>query len=296
MKTEYFVVGAAKSGTTSIYSALKEYKKFSLPIEKEPNTFNDGSSNVPGRGAGDNYATTVLRELGEYDNNYSQPLGAYRVDFSVSYLYDDRAAKNIYEYNPEAKILIVLRNPIKRAFSHYLHMKRDCRENLNFKDALKAEADRIKNGFEFSWHYKAMGLYSSQVEKYISLFGDRVVVIKFEDFFTETDKVNDSIGYFFDLKRGDFELKNDKLNATGIVKNEFLAKIFNRPSALRNLVKQLIPREFGRNAMNKFRNANLHNEKPTLDPTAHDMLREYYKKDINHLSSMLNRDFASWLE
>ena len=295
MKTEYFVVGAAKSGTTSIYTALREHGKFSLPHEKEPNRFNTGSSNVPGKGPGDHHATTVLRETKKYDNNFGSPLGGPRVDFSVSYLYDDQAAKKIFEHNPDAKILIILRNPIQRAFSHYLHMTRDCRESLSFENGLKVEEDRVRDGFEFSWHYKNMGMYNKQVEKYISLFGERVVVIKFEDFFTEQQSVNKTLENFFGLDYGSFKLKDDKLNATGTVKNKMLAKIFNRPSAVRNLIKKIIPRETGRYIMNKFRNANLDTEKPKINPDVQSMLEEFYREDIGRLGTTLGRDFSDWL-
>lgn len=296
MKTKYFVVGAAKAGTTSIYSALKEHGKFSLPIEKEPNKFNTGCSNVPGRGPGDHHATSVLRVQNEYGSNFGKPLNAPRVDFSVSYLYDDEAPRNIKAHNPQAKILIILRNPIQRAFSHYLHMIRDCRETLSFKDGLAIENERIMSGFEFSWHYKTMGLYSEQVKRYVSLFDDSVVILKFEDLFNNKQNAQNILADFFDLKTGTFKLKNDRLNATGNVKSLFLAKVFNRPSAIRNLIKKLIPRDTGRYLMNKFRNANLAPEKPSISADELKMLVDFYSKDIDLLSSALNRDFSDWLE
>jgi hypothetical protein len=296
VKTEYFVVGAAKAGTTSIYNALKEHEKFSLPNEKEPNTFNTGCSNVPGKGPGDLHATTVLRRKKECDNNFNEPINASRVDFSVSYLYDEKAPENIFEHNPGAKILIILRNPIQRAFSHYLHMIRDCRETLSFEGGLKAENKRVREGFEFSWHYKSMGLYNEQVQRYVSSFGENVVVLKFEDFFSNKENVEKILAGFFDLEEGTFKLSRERYNATGTVKNPLLAKIVNRPSAIRNLIKKLIPRETGRYLMSKLRNANLDAKKPAITPEVHNMLIEFYRKDVDLLNNTLELDFSDWLD
>lgn len=294
---QFFVVGAAKSGTTTVYNSLLKTNMFSLPLEKEPNRFNTGSSSVPGTGPGDKYATTVLRDEKQYQKNFRGESNIGAVDFSVAYLYDDMAPIEIFRHNKDAKILIILRNPVDRAYSHYLHMVRDCRETLSFEDALESEEERKKLGYEFSWHYKTMGLYCAQVQRYLELFGENnVLVVKFEDLLSDKQKVEECLNTFFEVPHGTISLTSEKFNATGTVKNKRMASFVNRPSRLRNFLKKLIPRDAGRYLMNKLRSANLKDEKPSLSIETKTMLVDYYRKDILELSKLTSRSYDDWLQ
>jgi hypothetical protein len=294
---DFFVVGAAKSGTTSLYQTLKSIETIALPKVKEPNFFNTNSSNVPGKGPGDNYATEVIRDLNTYHNNFTATDSTTKFfDFSVSYLYDDQAAVNIFEYNPQAKIIIILRNPIDRAWSHFLHLKRDCRESLTFEDAIKAEQLRIDRQFEFSWHYLNMGLYSEQVKRYIDLFGkSAVLVLKFEDVVGENRNTLSVLADFVGLPDiENLSFKQEGFNATGQVKNKFVASIVNKPSFLRNVVKKLVPRELGSALMNRIRNKNLETSKPKMAVSTRQLLQNYYADDIRKLAELVNLDLTHW--
>ena len=293
---KFFVVGAAKSGTTTVFNSLLKTNMFSLPLEKEPNRFNIGCSLVPGTGPGDKYATTVLRDEKQYQKNFRGKSSVGAVDFSVAYLYDDMAPIEIFRHNEDAKILIILRNPVDRAYSHYLHMVRDCRETLSFEDALESEEERKKLGYEFSWHYKTMGLYCAQVQRYLELFGENnVLVVKFEDLLSDKQKVEECLNTFFEVPHGTISLTSEKFNATGTVKNKYMASFVNKPSRLRNFIKNLIPRDAGRYLMNKLRSANLKDVKPNLSIETKIMLVDYYREDISELSRLTNKNFNDWL-
>ena len=120
-RVKFFVVGAAKSGTTTVYNSLLKTNMFSLPLEKEPNRFNTGSSSVPGTGPGDKYATTVLRDEKQYQKNFRGESNIGAVDFSVAYLYDDMAPIEIFRHNEDAKILIQFADGVN-AYDSGLHV------------------------------------------------------------------------------------------------------------------------------------------------------------------------------
>jgi hypothetical protein len=293
-----FFVGAAKSGTTSLYKTFESQAIFATPIEKEPNYFNTGSSCVPGTGVGDRYATTVIRDQKAYQDNLKGDGDCAHLicDFSVSYLYDDEAPRNIFEYNSGARIVIMLRNPVDRAFSHYLHLKRDCRETFSFEEALAQENFRMEKGCEFSWHYFHMGLYHDQVKRYFDIFGsDKVMVYLFDDF----KRDHNAFMSVFSLFVGEDSLSGliltkDKHNATGQVKNRFLAYLINRPSFYRSLARRIFPRQLGSKLMGALRNRNLSQEKPVMNSQTRKRLMEAYVSDIVKLELLLGRDLKSW--
>ncbi|WP_334050105.1 sulfotransferase domain-containing protein [Alteromonas gracilis] len=294
-----FFVGAAKAGTTSLYRALSRTEAIHLPKIKEPNFFSRGNSLIPGSGPGDIYATDKLSSLSEYLGNLnygSVDKSIYLSDFSVSYLYDDKAAENIYRQFPQSKIVIVLRNPVIRAFSHYKHLRRDMRETLSFREALDIEEERILQGFEFSWHYKNMGFYYKQVKRYVDLFGSaNVKVFIYEEVFKDEKRFFEELAGFLDCSCvADIQFDKSKFNQTGIPRNMFLAKVLNRPNLFRHLVKLILPRKVGGVIAENLRAINFSKDKLELSEDDYSYLHSYYLDDISSLSRLVRKDFSLW--
>ena len=295
-KVNLFFVGTAKSSTTSLYQTLMDYCDFNLPIVKEPNCFNTGCSQVPGKGPGDQYATEVIRDLGKYEENYKSNLHVkYKCDFSVSYLYDNSAPDLIKNYNPEAKVVVILRNPIDRAWSHYLHLVRDCREQLTFEEALKNENKRILDCYEFSWHYFNLGLYSTQVARYKEIFRERVKFFIYEEILKDNERFFKELSSFLDIPAlQDATFSKQRFNSTGSVKRPFIAAIVNKPSYLRSMLRALVPRGFGSKLMESVRKFTMDDKKPTIPDDVKSSLAEAYSKDIVEVEKLLNIDLAFW--
>lgn len=297
-KTNLFLVGAAKSGTTALFYHLKSSEQCCFPKEKEQNFFSRGSSNIPGNGPGDREATYQAQSLGEYHSNYAHSNAdvRYLCDASVAYLYDDEAPKQIRAYNSEARIIILLRNPVQRAWSHYLHLVRDCRENRPFYDALQLEDERIVSGWEFSWHYQHMSLYSGQVARYLDAFGSsQVKVLLFDDLMANPGAVMHDLADFLSLKlmlpRGQLAVHN----ASGALRSHTIARIFNRPTRLRTAVKRVVPRQFGHAVADTIRSLNTKNEKPMMPVEARCFLEDRFFLDNRRLSDLLGRDLSCWI-
>jgi hypothetical protein len=204
-KVNLFIVGAARCGTTSLWQILRQHPQIFMPADelyKEPAFF----SGLRG-----------LTDIEAYLRIFSDasPEHEWIGEASTAYLTDPVSAKRIYDYNPDARIIIMLRNPAERAYSLYNWMVQDGYEFAGtFQEALDLESKRgdkeIPNWFEpeYYWNYMYFqsGLYHEQLKRYIDLFGDKVLIIKFEDFMRDAVKAYDSVCAFLGLEKNPFDL------------------------------------------------------------------------------------------
>jgi hypothetical protein len=193
-----FIVGAARSGTSSLHEYLNRVEGIHMCSVKEPNFFIEE--------VGPNYRD-LLALVNEEEKYLSlfQPREDDSVmgESSVSYLYDSNAANKIHEKIPDAKILIILRDPIDRAYSHFLYdLRHGVHSTFDFLQALRDDYNREKKGIGYTQLYVEYGMYSNQVQRYFDVFGqNRVKVIIYEDEFkTNTRKTIQDIISFLGLR------------------------------------------------------------------------------------------------
>lgn len=185
----FIILGAAKAGTTALYHYLKQHPQITMSPLKETNFF--ALMNEPldfcGPGDQDYINRFSITDLDGYLTQFQGCEGAKAIgEASPLYLYSPKAPPRIHEYVPDAKLIAILRNPVDRAYSAFLHLVRDGRETTrDFREALQREEERIAAGWEHIWHYKNMGRYYEQVKRYTDTFGrDRVRVFLYKDFRT----------------------------------------------------------------------------------------------------------------
>lgn len=166
------IVGAAKSGTTSLYNYLSKHPDIFMSVNKEPHFLINkeiGSTRIP----------NGINDLEEYTQLFINGSSfKYRGEASAMYLqFPDISIKNIRKYlSPKTKILIMLRNPIDRAFSGYHHVRRFNKiENLNFEEAINVCEDRYVRNLNITpaSRYLNIGLYSEKVSKYLNEFKEK---------------------------------------------------------------------------------------------------------------------------
>ena len=147
----FLIIGAMKSGTTALYYYLEQHPEIYMSPVKEPNFFSSQER--------ENAAGAVAR-IGNYRDLFRGVSGETAIgEASHSYLYEPGAAAEIRRYAPEAKLIAILRNPIDRAYSHFLHMVRSGTEPLDdFAQALQEEAAGIHKERTFQ-DYIGRGLY-----------------------------------------------------------------------------------------------------------------------------------------
>jgi len=184
MLPSFLIVGATRSGTTSLYYYLKQHPEIEFPSLKEPRYFSSLNLKLPQRGPGDETVDKKLvLDFDEYKRLFEPFKNSDMVgEASSEYLTDaDFTAEKIRDVVGDVPIIIILRNPVQRAYSAYNNLRRDGRETETFGRALELEESRRSEGWDVMWAYKHVGLYCEQVRKYLDNFS-RVKILIFEEF------------------------------------------------------------------------------------------------------------------
>ena len=116
MKVDFFIVGAPKAGTTSLYYYLNEHPEIEMSTQKETDFFSDSAIQKQGLYYGKNRIDTLEKYHNLFPTTQEKKYG----EASVSYLFYEDVPEKIKAYNSKGKIIIMLRNLVDRAFSHYL--------------------------------------------------------------------------------------------------------------------------------------------------------------------------------
>lgn len=303
----FLIVGAAKSGTTSLYHYLEQHPDIYMPWLKEPAFFAaaDGSRIETNGLQGWHPNTNRVNHLADYQNLFKDAESEKaRGEASAVYLYLSETAARISTYIPEAKILAILRHPADRAYSAYLHHVREGLENLDFSTALAEESQRIIDGWTPLYHYREMGYYYEQLSRYYNTFGsENVHVYLYDDMRNNPLEVVRSIFEVLGVDKTfapDFATKH---NISGVPKNRLLHNIHyflkgSNQSVVKSIGKRVIPTSLRMKlkitTIQKLQEVNL--VKPTLSSAVRSELLEGYRDDIVKLQSLINRDLSSWLK
>ena len=295
----FLIVGAAKSGTTSLYHYLKEHPEIYLHKKKEIRFFSQMKGNF--RGPRDkNVNKSIVKNIEEYKTYFINLQKEIAIgDISPDYLFFyENAVSGIKKYLINPKIIIILRNPIERAFSQWVYFVKDGREFLSFEDALFEEEKRKSLNWEWAWYYKEVGLYYNQVKAYLENF-DNVKIYLYDDLQKDRLGLVQDIYRFLEVNDNFVpESLNEKYNVSGIPKNKFLHKFLREENLIKDIIKPVVktvlPDKVRHKLINKIMQKNL--QKPQMKPETREYLKNYYKEDILKLQDLINRDLTHWLK
>ncbi|WP_424923004.1 sulfotransferase family protein [Alicyclobacillus sacchari] len=294
-KPNFFIVGAAKSGTSSLDRYLSQHPEVFIPPKKEAHYFSIPDFPPTFRGPGDEGMNLyTIRDRAEYDLLFDGVRDEKAVgESSVFYLYYPGTAKRMHEAYPGARIIIMLRNPVDRAFSAYMHLVRDEREHLPFRESLAKEDERIAGSFEPLWYYRAVGLYASQVQRYFDVFGpDRVKVIIFEEFSRNPVAAVREVCTFLGVSSDFTPDTSIRHNESGVPKSRAIYNFISKPHGIKEIVKPLLPASFRERLGNQVKSMVL--ERVQMEPAVRTELERYFASDIAALEDVLGRDLSIW--
>jgi hypothetical protein len=294
------LVGAAKSGTTSLYHYLGESDKIVFSKEKEPHFFS--FYNNPPKFKSPETLPTVVSNLDQYNLFFSkakkeQLLG----EASQSYLYMNSTVisnmKEIYgEKYRDVKIIIVLRNPIERAWSQYWHFKKNFNEPEEFLDTISEETrtKRQKENWNIFYNYIDFGKYTNQVKAYQKNF-KHVKVFLYEDLKENPSILMNELCQFLEI---DAITINEarRYNPSGRPKNNLFGNLWKINTKLKILkpIKKLLPYTLRKRLSNQIMERALEIQK--LDLETRGKLKEIYREEINNLYTLLKREeIKDWL-
>lgn len=234
---DFMIIGAQKSGTSSLYYYLKQHRQISSSYVKEVHYFDGGlKPNI------DNFE----KGLSWYRSNFprAEMIRKRRKVFDSSplYLFNPIVPKRISDIIPKVKLIAVLRNPTERAISHYFYEKKLGYESLPIMDAFLAEEERLRpilerqdykhtNFIHFS--YKSRGLYYEQLNRYLKYFSmSNILIIDSASLFSNPESTLQQVFQFIGVDDKfvveDLQARNVSMNRTKVAPEiyEYLDKFY----------------------------------------------------------------------
>jgi hypothetical protein len=254
---DFFVVGAPKCGTTSLYDYLKSSDNIFLPKVKEPQYFaykNFGNYFKSPNSSNKRKKRSFITSFQDYKKLFLEASNNQVIgDFSTHYLrFSDSFIENINDIygnkSKEIKIIMILRNPVERAYSHFVMRLRDNNEDLSFVDAINPRIieNRLKDGYLPSYDYLRFSSYAEDIQKFKANFPN-CRIYNFSDFVNDTKTVLNDLILFLEIKseyNGILNQNFGKSNVSGIPKRGILNKLLFKLIFRRNIIKNLIPIKF----------------------------------------------------
>lgn len=289
----FVVAGAARAGTTALSEALRAHPDVWLTQPKEPHYLALAGATPTFSGPGD--AETInrvavtdaaaYRELFRGGESF-----AARGDASVSTLYyASTAAPRLHDLNPEARVVLVLRDPVDRAFSSHQYLRnRGFEPEEDFLAAVAEEPRRIEQGWHHLWHYTGMSRYAEDVERLRAVMGpDNVGIWWYDDMVTPESGAIEEIQSFLGLQPAVGADGLTRVNASGKERSAAAAGVMHaasRSRVLRSTVKAVVP--FG--VRERIRSLNLsRSETPKALRAA---LLPVLEPDLTRLEQVIGRE------
>jgi len=294
-KPNFIIAGFPKCGTTSLHHYLDEHPEIYMPAQKELHFFTFNILSNLNNGPKDALVKkTQINNSEKYLNFYKGVTNEIAIgDASPSYINYPGQFKKIKEYLNDPKVIIILRDPINRAYSNYLHLKRENRETLSFKEAIFKEDERKTNKYSDFWYYKFNSTYYDKIIKAKETFSD-VLILTSEELSNNGEATMKNVYKFLEVN-DTFKLKRkfNNFNKGGHFKQNIFTKIIFQPSTLKNTIKQFIkPTPFLKIIISKI--ANNFSKKPQkIDKESLKYLKKHFKNEVEKLET-LNIDTTKW--
>jgi Sulfotransferase domain len=273
-----FIVGAAKAGTTSLYSYLSHHRDVYMSPIKEPHYFSKISPEKSQR-----YILNPINNRDEYVQLFENVRHQKIVgEASSSYLSEPDVPFRIKSAVPNARIIILLRDPIERAYSHYLMDVRNGLQTRDFYTAINHDYHRRSKGWGVSHMYVELGLYTQQIYRYYNVFNkNQIKILLFDCLVSKPFELLTELSLFLDINPDEFlDIDYSKKH------NSFYELKLKGMNFTNNLLKlNKIGRKYLPAYLRKFlKSAFYSNEKkPPIDKRAKKFLEEIYRFEFEEL-------------
>jgi hypothetical protein len=294
------IAGSAKCGTSSLHNYLAQHPEIFMSRKKEPRFITSQCTPLPLNGPKDyRVEKWYVKTYPEYcdlfkDGSNHKVIGESSAD---TLYFHKNTIPVIKQYLGDPKIILVLRNPVKRAFSAYQHLVRDDRESLSFQDALNREQERINDNWELIYHYRAVSRYYEPVKAFLANFSNVKVILN-EDLAKQPEKTLHEVFEFLGVDAG-FKVKDSKTkhNMSGVPRSrwlhEFLFEGHPIRDFLRPVVRLFVPAKVRKEVSLKVQQSNL--QPMDVDSETAATLKIEFRDEILKLQDLLKKDLSRWL-
>jgi len=310
----FFIVGAPKTGTTSLYHYLDQHPQIYMSPVKEPCYFASEVRLEHFSREFESSARSSNRRLREYlegpmsgvdpggiISNWEDYLKLFKNvngetaigEASVCYLWSPTAPANIRSRIPEAKIVMILRDPAERAFSQYMQYAANGLVKRSFREQIECSARNTRHEFNPLYPFLEYGQYFRQVKTYLELFPRaKVRIYLYEEAWKDPGWFLKSI---FEYLNVDLEFRADvsRRSLQGRAPRTLTGQYWLRRSGITPGLKTLLPK-IVREGVRRFLFKS--NGSPRMDAPDRGYLCDYYRDDVEKLSTLLDRDLGAWLK
>ncbi|HWB27871.1 MAG TPA: sulfotransferase [Chitinophagaceae bacterium] len=292
------IPGAPKAGTSSLCEYIGRHSKVFIPKIKEPRYFiAEEILKLPETDVQKKYLTdySILSNT-QYKKIYADRNVQYRCDASVQYLYyHEKVIPRIKAMLDDPKIIIMLRDPISRAYSNYMYLYYN--NKGTFEDEIRAENKRIQDGWSSFTFFVNQGFYYDAVKDYLDSFS-KVEIILFDDFQRNPKEEIKKVFNFLEIEQIEIDTTT-VYNKSGVPKNEFINWLVFQDNFLKRSTRFLYKKALNSGIRQKLttnlRSISVKKTKERILPETKEMLKNLYRNDIIKLEGLIKRDLSNWM-
>lgn len=301
----FLIIGAGKSGTTSVYHAIKQHPQVFMSAVKEPNFFAlEGQQKINGYDADDpdgfNFYPWAVTNLDDYQLLFDKVQHEKAIgESSTMYQYMPKAPQNIKKHIPDVKLIAIFRNPADRLYSRYQHLLREDRvPTEKFEDCFEKgnlwwqKNDLVQEGF-----------YYTHMKRYFEIFDSKnIKIMLYEDLRKDPQAFMKELFVFLEIDENFEPDMSIRYNVSGKVKNKYVNYLIGQQSVIRRAIESVAPAvvqkardsAFMQRIVTNMRSKNL--EKAPLQQSVRKrLIEEIYADEIRQFSKLINRDLSHWM-
>jgi hypothetical protein len=296
----FLVAGVPKAGTTALHAALSRHPGIYMSLIKEPKFFlTDGPPPTKG-GPGD--ALTYREHVWQRDKYEvlfdAAPAGTLRGEATPLYLYDSGAMRRIRDLIPDARLIVIIRDPVERAHSNWTHLwSAGLEPESDFLRACAEEPGRIAAGWASFWHYTGLSRYGEQLQRAFEIFPrEQVLVLRYRSLIDDPVAALDRICAFLGVETG-IITEIPRENVTAHPEQTLAHRAVALAMRASNAVGRWLPGTAATAATHRLERY-LQRGNRERQPLSWDQRQELLPKfedDVRLLQTLLNEDFSDWL-
>ncbi len=287
-----FILGAAKAGTTTLYHILNQHPQVYMSFDKEPAFFCDDKYYARGE---DWYLKTFFHKVGNFP---------VRGEATSRYLYfGQKVAPRIQKFSQgvSPKFIVIFRDPAQLVHSFYWNSVREGRESLPIEEALNMEQSRmaeqrqdLEARGQILFAYSQIACYARQLQEFLTCFDKKDFLCFLTEDLANPTYVTQRLQRFLEIDASPSVLDTNK-NTAALPKNKLFHQWLRQSSAIKDILKPLIPYTVRYNIKTRMLEKNLKPfQPPVLDPAFANTIRSQYFESTQELENQIDRDLTAW--
>ena len=294
-KPNFIISGFPKCGSTALHYYVDAHLEIFMPKQKELHYFTQSYISKLNKGPGDLEAKkSQVKRLDSYFKMFEGVSGEKTIgETSPSYINYPNSFKKINKELDNPKVIILLRDPIKRAYSNYLHLLREHREKESFSKSLELENFRKSQQYSDFWLYTFNSFYYDKIIEAKKVFSD-VLILTQEELNLDTKKTLIKVYKFLEVD-SKFTPKNsnNRYNKGGLYKKNIITNFIFKQGKIKTIFKKIVPISPWMKAIKNSLISNYHYKAAPIDEKTENKLVKLFKKEVYNLTK-IGVDTSMW--